>query len=142
LMIDLPKDFKEFLQLLGDHCVEYVIVDAYAVAYHGHPRATGDLDILVMPDRENAGRLLKAIEEFGMGSLGLAVEDFSQPGRVCQLGMPPLRIDLLTSVDGVSNEEIMANRQAIQDGKLKLYFIGCDEYNHPIPVSHGQLACP
>ncbi len=124
--MNLPPDFKEFLRLLADHCVEYVIVGGYAVARHGYPRFTGDLDVLIYPSAENACRLLAAIEEFGFGSLGLEVNDFTELGRVVQLGMPPLRIDLLTSLDGVSTDEIFSDKVSDRDEELTLHFISRD----------------
>ncbi len=84
--MEVQKDFKELLALFDAHAVEYVIVGAHALAYHGSPRYTGDLDLYVRPDAENASRILAALEEFGFGSVGLSEGDFSEPGKVMHLG--------------------------------------------------------
>lgn len=95
------RDFKEFIELLNNHGVEYLLVGGYALAIHGHPRYTGDMDIWVKPDAENAAKVMAVLEDFGFGELDLTTEDFTKLGNVVQLGYPPLRIDLLTQPDGV-----------------------------------------
>ena len=94
----ISPDFKEFITLLNTHNVRYLVVGGYAVAFHGHPRYTKDIDIWLERTSENAARLLAALDAFGFGSLGLKGEDFLQPGYTIQLGYPPNRIDLLTSL--------------------------------------------
>ena len=123
----LPRDFEDLLRLLGDHCVEHAIVGGYAVARYGHPRFTGDLDVLVRPGGENARRLLRALTEFGFGSVGLTVEDFLEPGRVVQLGVPPLRVDILTSIEGVSNDEVFSHLVADGNEDPPLRFISRED---------------
>jgi hypothetical protein len=91
----LNKDLREFLGLLNSNGVEYLIVGAFAVAFHGFPRYTADLDILVRPSAENASRVLRALSEFGFGTLGVRAEDLQTPGMVIQLGMQPSRIDVI-----------------------------------------------
>ncbi|MBI3694960.1 MAG: hypothetical protein HY238_09000 [Acidobacteria bacterium] len=107
----LPKDLREFIGLLNSHGVEYVLVGAYAMAYHTRPRYTDDIDILVRPSPENAVRLEGVIQAFGFTSLGLSATDFQRENRVVQLGHPPNRIDILTSISGVSFEEAWQERQ-------------------------------
>lgn len=97
----LNQDFKEFIQSLNSNSVRYLLVGGYALAAHGHPRYTKDLDIWVERDASNAAKLIKALSQFGFSSLGLTEEDFLLPDQVIQLGYPPVRIDLLTSADGV-----------------------------------------
>jgi hypothetical protein len=97
----LNRDFKEFVKSLNDNGVRYLVVGGYAVAFHGHPRYTRDLDVWVEGSRENALRLIRALADFGFGSLGLKVEDFLDPNQVVQLGYPPNRIDILASLEGV-----------------------------------------
>jgi len=123
----LPRDFEDLLRLLGEHCVEYAIVGGYAVARHGHPRFTGDLDVLVRPGGENAHRLLRALTEFGFGSVGLTVQDFLEPGCVVQLGVPPLRVDLLTSIEGVSNDEVFSHLVVDSNEDPPLRFISRED---------------
>jgi hypothetical protein len=122
--VKLQRDLREFIELLISNGVDAVIVDAHALAYHGHPRFTGDIDILVRPTVDNADRLVAALEAFGFGDSGLGREDFIRPGRVIQLGQPPNRIDLLTSVTGVDIEEIWAGRVAGELDGLPVFFIG------------------
>ncbi len=120
----ISPDFREFVACANAHDVRFLIVGGYAVAFHGHPRYTKDLDVWVESTAENAQRLLKALEEFGFGALDLQVEDFLEPDQVIQLGYPPLRIDLLTSVSGVSFDECYPNRQAVEADGVELPFIG------------------
>ena len=125
--MQLDRDFREFVECLGGREVRYLVVGGYAVALHGHPRYTGDLDVWVSTAAANAERLLSALDDFGFGSLGLVEEDFTEPGRVVQLGYPPLRIDLLTSIDGVDFEACFDRRvQVVVDG-LSVPFIGLDD---------------
>jgi hypothetical protein len=97
----LNQDFREFIQSLNTNGVRYLVVGGYAVALHGHPRYTKDIDIWIDATYENARRLVQALKDFGFASLGLQVEDFLVPSQVIQLGYPPARIDLVTSLSGV-----------------------------------------
>ena len=106
----LNQDFKEFLQSLNENKVKYLIVGGYAVAFHGHPRYTKDIDIWLSPDKTNIVKLLKAMEDFGFTSIELKIEDFVDPEQIIQLGYPPNRIDLLTDLNGVSFEECFQKR--------------------------------
>jgi hypothetical protein len=108
--IMLNPDFKEFLQSLNDSEVKYLVVGGYAVAYHGYPRYTKDLDIWIETSPENADRIIQAINRFGFGDLDLEAGDLLEPDRVIQLGYPPVRIDLITSMEGVIFEECHASR--------------------------------
>lgn len=94
-------DFKEFIQLLNDNQVRYLIVGGYAVALHGYPRYTKDIDIWIEMSQKNAAQMLAALAQFGFGSLDLETSDFTTPDRVVQLGYPPSRIDIITTPDGV-----------------------------------------
>jgi predicted nucleotidyltransferase len=100
----LNQDFKEFIQSLNDNKVKYLVVGGYAVAVHGHPRYTKDIDIWIQGSDENANSLIKAIEQFGFGSLGLKKEDFLEQDQIVQLGYAPNRIDLISHADGVDFE--------------------------------------
>ena len=106
----LNPDFKEFIRLLNDNDVRYLVVGGYAVALHGYPRYTKDIDIWIWLDEGNANRIIKVLEQFGFGSLKLEVQDFLVPNQIIQLGYPPARIDLITSLAGVSFEECYALR--------------------------------
>lgn len=123
----MSQDFKEFVALLNENKVEYLIVGGYAVGMHGYPRYTGDLDIWINATLENARRVVKVLAEFGFASFGLTEEDFIKPGNVIQMGYPPFRIDLLTKIDGVEFEECYKNRLIVQTDNLSLQVIGIDE---------------
>ena len=120
----LNSDLREFVALLNSHRVDFLVVGAYAVAFHGYPRYTGDLDILVRPDLGNAQHVLAALTQFGFGSLGIRAEDLATAGKVVQLGVSPNRIDLVTSVTGVSFEQAWASRQAADLDGVPVFFIG------------------
>jgi hypothetical protein len=108
--IQLPPDFKEFLRLLNSRQVEYLLVDGYAVSYHGYPRATGDMDVWIARDRQNAESVVAALREFGFDSPELSVEVFLQAERVIRMGLPPFRIEVLTTISGVNFAECYAAR--------------------------------
>ena len=105
----LHSESREFIELLNSHRVEYLIVGGYAPAFYGHPRYTGDIDILVRASPENAGRLEQVISAFGFADTGLGAKDFLGPDQIVQLGQPPNRVDLLTSITGVGFDEAWAN---------------------------------
>ena len=121
------QDFKEFIELLIKNKAEYLIVGGYAVGVHGHPRYTGDLDIWLNPKPANAELILKSVNEFGFSSFNLTLSDFTKPGNVIQLGYPPLRIDLLTEIDGVTFEECFQNRRQVTIENLTVNFIGYND---------------
>ena len=123
----LNRDFKEFAELLNAHGVEYLLVGGYALAAHGHPRYTGDIDFWVRPDAQNIERLLLSLQAFGFASLGLTAADFG-PDTVVQLGQPPRRIDLLTAIDGVEFEACWARREKVDVAGLPLYVIALDDF--------------
>lgn len=125
--MEAQEDFKELLKLFNKHKVNYVIVGAYALAFHGCPRYTGDLDILVEPNSDNAEKIIEAIKEFGFESLDFTPEDFSSQEKVIQLGVPPVRIDILTSLTGVTWEQILSNHTKGEYGDIQVYFIGKKE---------------
>lgn len=120
----LEKDLRDFIASLNSQNVEYLIVGGFALAYHGVPRFTADLDFLVRPSSENAERLERAISGFGFASLGLTQADFTRPNRVIQLGLPPNRIDLLTSLTGVGFDDAWAGKIAADLDGLPVWFIG------------------
>jgi hypothetical protein len=125
--MEVQKDFKELLELFNRHNVEYVIVGAYALAHHGVPRFTGDIDIYVHPTPENAQKILAALDDFGFGSLDLTAEDFQKPGSVVQLGVPPVRIDIITSIPGVVWQEADKGKNEGLYGDVPVYFLGREQ---------------
>jgi hypothetical protein len=129
--INLSKDFKEFISLLNVNKVEFLVVGAYAVAFHGYVRFTGDLDLWVNPESENAHRLLKALADFGFGSLtGLSYEDFNKDNSVVQLGYPPFRIDLMTSVSGLTFKESYAKKEHVVIDDVIVPFLDLESLKH------------
>lgn len=123
---EVQRDFAEFLDSLHAAGVRFLIVGAYAVAAHGVPRNTLDLDVFVQPTEANGHRLVAALEAFGFGSLGAQALDFAQPDRILQLGRQPLRIDVLTSITGVSWTRAWRGRLAGHYGDVPVHFLGLE----------------
>ena len=126
--MDVQQDFRDLLELFNKHKVDYIIVGAYALGFHGAPRYTGDLDVFVRPDPINARNIMQALHEFGFGSVGLTAADFEEEEKVVQLGVPPVRVDLITSITGVSWEQARSGRVEGQFGDLTAHYIGRDEF--------------
>lgn len=108
--MELDKDFREFIELLNEHEVKYLIIGGYAVNFHGYPRYTKDIDFWLWMTQPNIKNLIKAIQGFGFGGLNLKMEDFMNPENIIQLGYEPYRIDLLVDVEGVDFEECYKRR--------------------------------
>ncbi len=120
----LNRDLRQFIECLNSSKVEYLVVGALAVSWHGFPRYSADVDFLLRPTIENAAQVLHAIARFGLGSFDISVDDLAVPGKVVQLGYEPNRIDLLTSITGVSFEEAWAERSSGQLDGMPVNFIG------------------
>lgn len=113
----LPDDFKEFLRLLNSKGVEYLLIGGYAVGYHGYPHATADMDIWVGISQENARKIVEVLCEFGFGVEALTPNIFLQEDQVVRMGIPPLRLKILTTISGVIFSECYNQRiQVILDG--------------------------
>ena len=123
----VERDYEELLKLFNEHEVKYCIIGAYAVAFHAKPRYTKDMDILVEPSIENGRKIVDALNEFGFASLNLSEKDFSQRGRIIQLGYEPVRVDIITSIPGCTFSEVWVNRVLGTYGRERVYFIGIDE---------------
>jgi predicted nucleotidyltransferase len=138
----ISKDFKEFIELLNKHNVRYLIVGAYAVAFHGYPRYTKDIDLWISINRTNADNLMKALVDFGFGSVGLKAEDFLEPGFVIQLGYPPNRIDLLTELKGMEFEACFISRVEVTVDGTVINFIDLEnlKINKKVAGRHQDLA--
>ena len=119
----LNKDFREFIELLNSNKVKYLLVGGFAIALHGHPRHTKNLDIWLELSENNASNVMKALEDFGFGDLDISKGDFLQAGMVVQLGYPPNRIDLLNSPDGVDFTECYKTKIEVEIDGLKIYVI-------------------
>jgi hypothetical protein len=119
----ISKDFKEFIRLLNENKVRYLVVGGYAVAFHGYPRYTKDLDLWIWLDKDNAKRLIEVLDNFGFGSLNFSIDDFLNPDNVIQLGSPPNRIDLLTGLDGVDFETCYSAKLELKTDNIIVNFI-------------------
>jgi len=119
----IEKDFKEFIALLNKNNVRYLIVGGYAFSFHAEPRYTKDIDFFVEGSEENAEKLLNALAGFGFKDIGLSKTDFIKPGDIVQLGVPPVRIDLMTSVTGLDFAAAWENRVTGTYGGIQAFFI-------------------
>lgn len=106
----LPKDFREFLKLLNESDVRYLLIGGYAVGYHGYPRATADMDVWVAVAPDNAAKLVDVFRRFGMQSQSLTPALFQDHGKIIRMGVPPMRIEVLTGIDGVEFDQCYAER--------------------------------
>jgi hypothetical protein len=125
--MNLEPDFSDFLAALIKHKVDFVIVGAFALAHHGAPRATGDFDIWVRPERTNANAVLRALGDFGAPLTGLSEDDFLN-GKIVQIGVEPVRIDVINNLSGVSAEEVWSGREKGAIGPHHVHFIGRTVY--------------
>jgi predicted nucleotidyltransferase len=125
--INLPQDFKEFLRLLNAHGVRYLIIGGYAVAYHGYPRATADMDVWTEIDPANAERIVAALKAFGFDLPELSPQLFLTPEKIIRMGAPPMRIEIVTSISGVSFENCYASRVMDELDGVPVNLIGLAE---------------
>jgi len=119
----LSRDFKEFIESLNANNVRYLVVDGYAVALHGYPRYTKDLDVWIEPKIQNANNVLNALTAFGFDSLDITADDFLEEGNIIQLGYPPNRIDLITSLKGLMFENCYPERVQVEIQGVLIDFI-------------------
>jgi hypothetical protein len=122
--MDVQKDFADLCSLLNEQGVEFLIVGGYAVGYHGAPRFTGDLDLLVRPDVQQIGRMLQALTRFGFPAEELAADDLLDQHKILQLGREPVQIHLMSVITGVSWDEAWASRRQGFYGSVPVFFIG------------------
>ena len=114
--------------MLNEHEVDFMIVGGYALAFHGAPRYTGDIDVFIKPNSVNAQRIIKVLKEFGFSSTELSVDDFQDENNVIQLGLPPIRIDMITSISGVTWEQADASKEPGKYGDVPVFYIGKNQY--------------
>ena len=119
----VEKDFVEFLELLKDQKVKYLIVGAYALALYAEPRNTGDIDFFVDRSEENAQKILTVLKLFGFEGLGISIEDLTNENMVVQLGVPPVRIDILSSISGVDFDEAYSSKIKHKFGNTIAFFL-------------------
>jgi hypothetical protein len=125
--MELDKDYRDFIQSLNESKVEYLIVGGYAVIHYGYPRLTIDIDIWINPTKENAQRVYSALEYFEYPMEKVNLEDFFTPDQVFQIGRAPVRIDLLTSIEGVDFESAFKNKITVKDNGMDIPIIGIDD---------------
>lgn len=123
----VQRDYEDLLRLFNRHKVKYCVVGSFAVAFYALPRYTKDIDLLVEASAENASNIVKALNEFGFGSLKLTETDFIKEGNVIQLGFEPVRIDILTSLPGLKFGDIWKGKKSGKYGRQKTFFIGLNE---------------
>ena len=124
----LPQDFKEFLELFNAKGVEYMIVGSYALAYYGAPRYTGDIDVFVRRTEINAKRIIEALKEFGFVFPNLTWNDFFKDDTVVQLGLPPVRIDILTFLSGMDWDTADLHKVSDKIDSIPVFVIGREDY--------------
>ena len=112
--IELHPDFKDFLRLLNSHNVRYLLVGGYAVGYHGYPRATGDMDIWIEMSESNSKKVASAFRDFGMPDEAISEELFLETNKVIRIGVPPVRLEVITSASGVDFNECYSNREVVE----------------------------
>lgn len=123
---EFEQDFLDMIESLEGEDCRYIIVGGYAMAFNGYIRATGDIDILVEPDNKNSRKVLKALKNFGAPMTGLTEADFETEGTIFQIGMPPVRIDIITKIDGVSFDEAYNDRKYYSIKKNRVPYISLD----------------
>jgi Nucleotidyl transferase AbiEii toxin, Type IV TA system len=123
----LNEDYKEMLQSLLDQKAEFIVVGAYALAAHGFPRATGDIDIWIKPDEKNSKKVYKALASFGAPINEIREDEFSQPGLIFQIGVVPRRIDIITKIDAVEFEEADTDKIFVNIDDLKIPVLSIDK---------------
>ena len=126
--MEVQQDFKELLELLNAHEVKYVIVGGYALAFHGAPRFTGGLDVFVKPEKDNAKGILAALDEFGFADLDLTTVDFETPKMVIQLGVAPVRVDIITSLTGVDWDQAYSGTVSGKYGDVPVNYLGREQF--------------
>lgn len=126
-MIHLPQDFREFIQLLNEHSVEYVIVGGYAVAIHGYVRYTGDIDFFIAISACNADRMVKVFNRFGLNQPDINAALFMEPGKILRIGAEPMRLEVLNQISGVTFTECYENRRELLIDGITVNFVGYAE---------------
>lgn len=126
--LKLAPDFKDFLKLLNEKQVKYLLIGGYAVGYHGHPRATADIDFWIAIDPINAQRIVEVLKEFGFGVPELSRDLFLQENRIIRMGLPPVRIEITTTISGVTFDECYQSRvkgmiDGVEVNIINLYYL-------------------
>ena len=141
-MIHLPQDFRELLRLLNSKKIDYLVIGGYAVAFHGYPRATGDMDVWIAISKDNARKTVEALKEFGFDTPELKEELFLKKGKNIRMGNPPLRVEFLTSIDGVEFGKCYKNKETVKIDDIEINFISLKDLkkNKKASGRHQDLA--
>lgn len=123
----LPQDFAEFLKLLEDEEVKYLLIGGYAVGFYGYPRATADMDVWVAVNPDNAEKTVKVLERFGMQTPELTADLFLEKGNVIRMGVPPVRLEIQTDISGVEFDECYAHRRRVDMGTVEINMISLED---------------
>lgn len=123
----LPKDFRDFLKLLSSKKIKYLLIGGYAVGYYGYPRATADMDIWIAISKENAKKIIEAINDFGINTPDLNESVFLEPGKIIRMGYPPIRIEVLTEISGVNFEQCYGRRKETKIDGIKVKIISFED---------------
>jgi hypothetical protein len=139
--VKIHPDFDQFVSVLNKNRVQYLIVGSFALAFHGFPRATGDIDFWIRPTLSNAQNLLRALGDFGFGELEISTNDILS-GKIIQLGVPPIRIDLISVLTGLTSEEVWKDRKKGKFGDHDVFYIDRKNYlkNKRVMGRHKDLA--
>ena len=125
--IELHPDFKDFLRLLNSHGVEYLMVGGYAVGYYGYPRATGDMDIWIAVSEVNAEKTVQALRDFGIPGKEIIKDLFIEKDKIIRIGVPPIRIEVITGASGVNFKECYSRREVIDIDDIPVNFISLED---------------
>ena len=125
--IELHPDSKDFLRLLSSHNVKYLLVGGYAVGYHGYPRATGDMDIWIEMSKPNSKKIAATFRDFGMSNEAISESLFLEKNKVIRMGVPPVRLEVITSASGVDFNECYSNREVIEIDGIPINFISLQD---------------
>ncbi len=125
--LELPKDFKEFLKLLNKHGVEYLLIGGYAVGYYGYPRTTNDMDIWIAVEQRNADKMVSVFRDFGYGAADLDATPFLVEHNIVRMGVPPMRIEVMTTISGVTFTACYGTRQTVIIDGVSVSLIGLEQ---------------
>ncbi len=123
----IPRDFRDFLKLLEDEGVAYLLIGGYAVGYYGYPRATADMDIWIAVDPQNAQKTVNALHRFGMRTPEMTPELFREKGKVIRMGLPPMRLEIQTEISGVDFADCYNRRNRVDVGGMQVSLISLED---------------
>jgi len=138
-MIQIHSDFKEFLKLLNSQSVEYMLIGGYAVGYYGYPRPTGNMDIWIARNKENVQKLMGVLMDFGFELSDVSAELFMQPDQIIRMGVPPLRLEIITSISGRDFSDCYPRRIVAEIDKIMVSLIGFNDLKEKASGRHKDM---